>query len=283
MVTLAAKRRVVSYLMQAFGKGERWSCRTAGVGRSSFRYQKQRVDPPELVAALLKLAKEKPRLGYQFLHRHLVRRGHKVNRKRVYRLYREHGLALRVRRRRRRYAASPRVEAPRATGPGQRWSMDFVSDHLVSGRRFRSLTVLDVFSRVSPGILVETSISGEHVGRFLDEIAVEHGLPKAIVVDNGPEFISNALDRWAYERGVTLHFIQPGKPTQNAFVESFNGSFRNECLNANWFDTLDDARRLIEAWRRDYNVDRPHSSLGGLTPIEYQRLHQTQTRTQTLV
>jgi len=144
------------------------------------------------------------------------------------------------------------------------------------------LNVVDEFSRVSPGILVETSISGDRVARFLDELATAFGLPERIVVDNGPEFISNALDKWAYERGVKLHFIKPGTPTQNAFIESFNGSFRNECLNANWFDSLDDARRVIEAWRVDYNDDRPHSSLGGLTPIEYERQHQPPTRTQTL-
>jgi putative transposase len=282
MVSLTAKRRVVRYLMQAFGQGERWACRAVGVARASHRYTSQRVDPPELVAALLKLAKDKPRLGYQFLTRHLVRSGFKVNKKRVYRLYREHGLALRVRRRRKRYAASPRADAPRATAPGQRWSMDFVSDHVSSGRRFRALTVVDTFSRVAPGILVDGSISGERVGRFLDELATTHGLPTTITVDNGPEFISNALDQWAYARGVTLHFIQPGKPTQNAFIESFNGRFRNECLNANWFDSLDHAREVIEAWRCDYNAERPHSALGGLTPIEYQRLHTPQPRTQTL-
>jgi len=126
-------------------------------------------------------------------------------------------------------------------------------------------------------------ISGDRVARFLDELAVTIGLPDRIVVDNGPEFISNALDKWAHERGVSLHFIKPGTPTQNAFIESFNGSFRNECLNANWFDSLDHARKLIEAWRVDYNADRPHSSLGGLTPIEYELNHSTPGRTQTLV
>jgi putative transposase len=281
MVRLTAKRRAVSCVMEAFGKGERWSCRAIGVCRASLRYQRTRVDPPELVRDLLQLAKDRPRYGYRFLHRKLRRQGYSYNHKRIYRLYREHGLALRVRRRK-RSAASPRTTPPRPTAANQQWAMDFVSDHLASGRTFRTLTVVDEFSRFSPGVLVEHSIGGERVARFLDEIAATTGLPSQIVVDNGPEFISNALDKWAYERGVKLYFIKPGTPTQNAYIESFNGSFRNECLNANWFDSLDHARRLIEEWRVDYNSERPHSSLGDLTPIEYQRLHDKQTRTQSL-
>ncbi|MEZ4364721.1 MAG: IS3 family transposase [Kofleriaceae bacterium] len=276
-----AGRKAVGYLQQAFGFSERRACRVVGVCRATARYERTRVDPPKLVTALLALAKRHPRYGYRFLHRKLRRKGHDYNHKRIYRLYREHGLAVKTKRRK-RLAAAPREQVPRPTAPRQQWAMDFVSDHLVSGRRFRSLTVLDVFSRRCPGILVETSISGERVARFLDELAAAAGLPETIVVDNGPEFISNALDRWAYERGVKLHFIKPGTPTENAFIESFNGSFRNECLNANWFDSLDHARELIEAWRLDYNSDRPHSSLGGLTPIEYERLHQPTPTTQTL-
>ena len=282
MVKPTAKRQVVGYLQQAFGMSERRACSVVGVCRATHRYQRIRVDPPELVRDLLQLAKDKPRYGYRFLHRKLRRKGHLYNHKRIYRLYREHGLALRVRRRK-RFAASPRVAPPRPASTGEQWAMDFVSDHLAAGRRFRTLNVVDEFSRVSPGILVEHSISGARVARFLDELALISGLPKTIVVDNGPEFISNALDKWAYAHGVTLHFIKPGTPTQNAFIESFNGSFRNECLNANWFESLDHARDLIEAWRLDYNTERPHSSLGGLTPNEYQRLHQPQPRTQTLV
>jgi putative transposase len=282
MVKPAAKRCVVGYLQKAFGFSERRACRVVGLCRATARYEVTRTDPPELVTALLKLAADKPRYGYRFLHRKLVRKGFRYNHKRIYRLYREHKLALRVRRRT-RSAASPRVVPPRPTTPGQQWAMDFVSDHLACGRRFRTLNIVDECSRMSPGILVETSISGDRVARFLDEIAAVHGLPERIVVDNGPEFISNALDKWAYERDVKLHFIKPGTPTQNAFIESFNGSFRNECLNANWFDSLDHARRLIEEWRVDYNYERPHSSLGGLTPIEYEGKTHTSARTQTLV
>jgi putative transposase len=270
MVTPAAKRQVVGFLQQAFGMSERRACRAVDLNRATQRYAPTRVDPPELVQALLAVAYARPRAGYQQIHRVLRRQGHVYNRKRVYRLYRAHGLGVRVRRRRKRYAAAPRTQPARPTAAGQQWAMDFVSDQLISGRRFRTLNIVDEYSRVAPGILVETSIAGAQVARFLDELAATHGLPATIVVDNGPEFISNALDQWAHQHGVTLHFIKPGTPTQNAFIESFNGTFRNECLNANWFGSLDHARAVIEAWRTDYNHERPHSSLGGLTPIEYQ-------------
>lgn len=155
--------------------------------------------------------------------------------------------------------------------------MDFVSDHLAAGRRFRILTIVDCCSRKSPGLLVDTSIGGERVSRFLDELCLDSGFPEMIEIDNGPEFISNALDRWAFQRGVKLHFIRPGKPTDNAFIESFNGKLRDECLNANWFDTLEQTRQIIYEWWKDYNERRPHSSLGDLTPVEYEReLRRTQ-------
>jgi putative transposase len=277
MVKPAARRRVVGYLQQAFGMSERRACSVAALGRSTHRYRPRRVDPPRLRATLLGLAREKPRYGYRFLHRLLRRRGFAVNHKRVYRLYCEERLGLRRYRRRRRYAASPREATPCAARPGQRWSMDFVHDHLASGRRFRVLTMVDAFSRRSPGILADWSIGGSRVTRFLDELATTMGLPESITVDNGPEFISNALDRWAYEHGVQLHFIRPGKPTENAFIESFNSRLREECLNANWFDSLEHARELIAAWWTDYNHERPHSALGGLTPMEYEEKLRTQT------
>ena len=176
-----------------------------------------------------------------------------------------------------RSASSPREVPARPTAPTQQWAMDFVSDHLASGRRFRTLTVVDEFSRWCPGILVETSISGEQVARFLDELAATKGLPERIVVDNGPEFISNALDKWAYERGVKLHFIKPGTPTQNAFIESFNGSFRNECLNANWFDSLAHARQIIEASRRGASTTTP---IDPTAPLAISRRSSTNANTQ---
>ena len=271
MVTPAIRRQVVGFLQKAMKMSERRACRVVAVSRASHRYTSTKKEPRGLIEKLRELAKERPRFGYRGLHRLLRRRGHKVNHKRVYRLYRLEGLHVRTKRRR-RFAASPRVEPPKPTGPNQCWSMDFVSDHLVSGRRFRILTVVDQFSRCAPGAFVDTSIPGATVGRFLDELAaMRGGYPAMICVDNGPEFISNALDQWATEHGVKLHFSRPGKPVDNAFVEAFNGRLRDECLNANWFYTLAEARKVIETWVKDYNEERPHSALGGLTPIEYER------------
>jgi len=191
-----------------------------------------------------------------------------VNHKRTERIYREEKLSLRLKKRKRRLVAV-RIELPKPERPNQRWSMDFVHDALWSGRKFRALTIVDDCSRESPAIEVDTSLGGRRVCRVLDRLAETHGLPEVITTDNGPEFISKALDQWAYEKGVKLHFIQPGKPTQNAYVESFNGKFRDECLNDNWFSTMQQAKDIIEKWRLDYNEARPHSSLGGISPSEF--------------
>lgn len=216
------------------------------------------------------LATKRMRFGYRRLTAMLVREGIKANHKRVYRLYREEGLAMRIRRRR-RIRWSGAVANPAATKPNQRWSMDFVSDCVSTGTVIRMLTVVDDCTRECPAIEVDTSLGGLRVGRVLDRIASERGLPEAIVLDNGPEFRGRALAAWSEERGVRLEFIQPGKPVQNAFVESFNGRLRDECLNANWFTSLNDARRKIESWRRDYNEQRPHSSLAYMAPAEFAR------------
>jgi putative transposase len=199
-----------------------------------------------------------------------------VNHKRLYRLYRAEGLAVR-RKKRKRMAAAVRTVPPPPTLPNQRWSMDFTEDWLAEGRRFRALIVVDDFTRTCPAIEVDTSLSGTRVSLVLDRSIAAHGKPGIIVVDNGPEFSGKALDAWAYQRGVQLQFIRPGKPIENAYVESFNGKFRDECLNQTWFQDLDDARQKIEAWRRDYNAVRPHSSLGNLTPNEYAANHAAQT------
>jgi len=270
MVTPALRRQVVGHVIKAHKLTERRACRALGVSRTSIRYKPCREEPVKLVEAMRELAAERPRFGYRGLYRLLRRRGHKVNHKRVYRLYRLQGLHVRTKRRR-RFAASPRIELPKATRVNQCWAMDFVSDHLASGRRFRILTVVDHFSRRCPGTLLDTSIPGTRVASFLDELATKRGsYPQMITVDNGPEFISNALDQWASERGVKLVFSRPGKPVDNAFIESFNGRLRDECLNANWFYSFEEARKIIESWIKDYNAERPHSALGGLTPIEYE-------------
>lgn len=195
-----------------------------------------------------------------------------VNHKRVRRLYREEGLNLRIKRPRRHVSAAHRVERVPVTRTNEVWSMDFVSDALFDGRRLRALTLLDVFTREALAIEVDQGITGEQVAGVLDAVIAVRQAPQRIRVDNGPEFVSNALDRWAYEHGVTLDFSRPGRPIDNAFVESFNGRLREECLNAHWFLSLDDARDKIEAWRTFYNESRPHSALGDRTPREFAAL-----------
>jgi len=209
------------------------------------------------------------RYGYFRIYIMLRRKGWLVNHKRVYRLYRQDGLSLRLKKPRRNISAGDRVRQPAAAAPNEMWSMDFVSSALFDGRRLRALTAVDTYPREALAIDVDQGIKGEQVFKAMARIAGTRGSPKGIRVDNGPEFISKALDRWAYENGVTLDFSRPGKPTGNAFVESFNGRLRDECLNAHWFLSLADARAKIEAWRSLYNESWPHTSLGWLTPNEY--------------
>ena len=221
-----------------------------------------------LMTRLPELAARKPRYGYRRLHLMVVREGHEVNHKRVYRVYTKLGLAVR-RKKRKRVAQANRRPKVVPTQANEQWSMDFMSDVLASGRRFRTLNIVDDATRECLAIEVDTSLSGIRVGRVLSEIGHIRPLPERIVVDNGPEFTSKALDQWAYEHGVELAFIRPGKPIENCFVESFNGRFRDECLNLHWFSSLEDARRTIDEWRFDYNYYRPHSSLGGRPPAEF--------------
>ncbi len=266
MVTAAARRRAVSQAMTA-GLSERQACRYTGFGRSSQRYASCRPPQTALGERLLTLATLRPRWGYRRLHWLLCREGHRVNRKRVYRLYRELGLV--VRRRKRKRVAVPRVPLALPARPNQRWSMDFIADALADGRKFRSLTIVDDFTRDSPAIETAFSLPGERVVGVLERLGRERGLPETIVCDNGPEFTGQVLDQWAHQRGVRLHFIEPGKPVQNAFAESFNGRLRDECLNDSWFVSLADAQQTIESYRQDYNTARPHSSLGDQTPSEF--------------
>ena len=208
------------------------------------------------------------RYGYRRIHVLLRREGWQVNHKRVRRLYQLEGLQLRNKSPKRRVAAKLRADRHPATGPNECWSMDFLSDQLFDGRRIRVLTIVNNFTRLSPAIDVRMSYRGADVVDTLERLASSYGRPKRIRVDQGPEFVSKDLDLWAWLDGVTLDFSRPGKPTDNAFAESFNGKFRAECLSASWFLSLDDARSKCEAWRRDYNEVRPHSSIGNQTPIE---------------
>ena len=208
------------------------------------------------------------RSGYRRLHVLLRREGWRVNHKRVYRLYREEGLGIRVKRRK-KLASAPRVVPPPPTRPLERWSLDFLSDSLADGRRFRVLTIVDNVSRVSPAIEVGVSLTGDRLVRLLEGLRATAGTPQRIAIDNGPEFVSKALDAWAYQHGVQLEFSRPGKPTDNAFAESCNGHFRAECLDCHWFVSLEEARHTIEAWRIDYNTERPHRALGQETPAAW--------------
>lgn len=270
-MTTKQRRQVVTHLLAAFPQSsERRACRVVSLSRSRWQYRSVRGDDALLRTRLRELAAKKPRWGYQQLHILLRREGHVVNHKKVLRLYREEGLAV-SRRRRKKHVAIVRVPLPKPTARTERWSMDFVSDALFDGRPFRCFTLVDDFTRECPAIEVAHSLPAWRVIHVLERIAAERGLPRSIVCDNGPEFAGKAMDRWAYEHGVALEFIRPGKPVENAFCESFNGKLRDECLNANWFESVADAQRVIEVWRREYNEERPHKNLGRRTPAEFTR------------
>lgn len=256
--------------MGRFGMSQRRSCALIGIDRTSCRYVGRRHTGDEsLRRRMMELAKSRPRWGYRRLH-DVLRREQVVNHKRVHRVYKLEALQLR-RRRRKRVAATKRVPLAVPSRPNERWSMDFVSDTLSSGRVFRTLNIVNDFTRECVAIEVDHSLPGLRVVQVLERLATTRGLPGTIVMDNGPEFAGRALDAWAYRRGVRLHFIEPGKPVQNAFIESFNGKFRDECLNQHWFVSLADAQFHIERWRRAYNSDRPHTACHPLTPSEYAR------------
>lgn len=258
------------YLTTAWCIAERRACGLVGISRSSARCRGSGRENGSRTDRLRELAAERRRFGYRRLHVLLCREGWVVNHKRVYRIYRAEGLC--VRRRGRKRVARERCPMPTLTGPNQRWALDFVADTLKRQRRIRMLTVVDAFTRESLAIEVDTSLSGVRVARALDQIIERRGTtPNEIVLDNGPELTSKALDQWAYERGVRLCFIEPGKPVQNCYIESFNGRLRDECLNEHWFLSLPHARRIIEEWRIDYNQERPHSSLGNLSPEEFRK------------
>jgi putative transposase len=247
---------------------ERRACRIIGADRASVRYRSRRPPDAALRARLRQLAHERRRFGYRRLHVLLRREGQMVNRKRVYRLYTAERLMVRRRGgRKRALGMRPPIALPSAAN--QRWSLDFVHDQMIDGRRFRILAVVDDCTRECLALVADTSISGRRVARELDKLVVGRARPGAIVSDNGTELTSNAMLRWADERRVAWHYIAPGKPTQNAFIESFNGRLRDELLNETLFRSLPHARAMLEAWRHDYNAARPHSRLGWLTPLDY--------------
>ncbi len=267
-MTARERRRVVRRIQVAQKVSERRAIRWTGFPRSTMRYRSVGSTQDALRTRIRALSLERPRWGYRRIHVLLRHEGWSVNRKRVYRLYRDEGLAVRRKGKRKR-SQVPRIERAPLGGPGERWSLDFVHDTLSSGRSFRCLTVMDEFSREALATYVAFSIPSVRVIEVLERLHKERGLPEVLVTDNGSEFTSRAFDAWAYARSVRLHYIQPGKPTQNCFIESFNGTLRDECLNLHWFPALSHARRIIEDWRLDYNEARPHSSLGNLTPNEF--------------
>lgn len=267
-MTPAARKPVVQHLREEWQLSERRACGLVCVSRMAMRYVSRR-DDTMIRARLRELAAQRRRWGYRKLHVLLRREGVVVNHKRVERIYREEGLSVR-RRKRKRAVSVARTPLLRPSRSDEVWGLDFVSDALWSGRTLRMLTVVDLYTREALAIEVDTSISGVRVGRVLEQVIAARGqAPAAIVMDNGPELTSKALDQWAYGRGVRLHFIDPGKPVQNCFVESFNGTLRHECLNDHWFTSLYDAREKVETWRVDYNRVRPHQSLGDRTPEEF--------------
>ncbi len=270
-MTPAARRASVRWVRERYGLSARRACRLIGIGRSTLRYRSRpRSEEAPLRRRLCELAAARPRFGYRRLHVLLQREGVIVNHKRVERLYREEGLAVRCRRRK-RVARDGRGRAALPTRPNQQWGVDFVSDALAWGRRIRLFTVVDIFTREALAIEVDTSLPGGRVVRVLERLVAQRGVPDEIVQELGPELAGKLLDQGAYERGVCLRFIEPGKPIQNAFVESFQGRLRDECLDRHWFLGLADARQTIEAWRHDYNRTRPHSALGYRPPEEFRQ------------
>ena len=268
MVTPDAKRKAVAHLMNTHQVSQRRVCDVLQVDRSTVRYQSKKVDDVELRDAIKRVARDRRRFGYRRINVMLQREGIHMNHKKLRRIYVEEKLQVRRRGGRKRALGTRRpMEVP--DSPNQRWSLDFVSDAFTDGRRFRILTVVDDFTKENVALVPDTSISGLRVTRELDQAITERGMPKTIVSDNGTEFTSMAILKWVQDNGIDWHYIQPGKPTQNAFIESFNGRLRDECLNETLFSSLNDAREELEKWREDYNHHRPHSSIGNLTPFEF--------------
>jgi len=271
MMTPVARREAVAHLCLTYEVSQRRACRSIGVDRGSMRYRSRRPDDEAARARLRELAAVRRRFGYRRLHILLDREGSHMNHKKLRRLYAEERLQVRRRGGRKR-ALGTRAPMVVPQGPNQRWSMDFVSDALTDGRRFRILVVVDDFTRECLCLVADTSLSGVRVGRELDTVFVTRARPATCVSDNGTEFTSMAILRWSQETGIDWHYIAPGKPTQNAFVESFNGRLRDELLNETLFSSLAQVREALEAWKDDYNTVRPHSGVGNLPPAVYARL-----------
>lgn len=269
MARPALKRAAVNYIVGHYATSRRRACRIIRQHRS-MQYYRSRLNPRvALRARMRELAQTRVRYGYRRLYILLRREGWSMGQDLVYRLYTEESLQLRCKRPRRRKMAVGRRERYVARRANQAWAMDFVADQLTNGTAVRALTVIDVFTREALCIRVDRGLRAEHVVDVCNQLTAARGAPARIFVDNGNEFSGRLMDLWAYHHKVHLDFSRPGKPTDNCFIESFNGSFRDECLNLHWFESIDDARAKIEAWRVDYNESRPHRALNELTPREY--------------
>lgn len=268
------RRELVRGLQDGYRVSVSSACSVVMISRGVFHYVEHKRDDRAVRQRMREIAETRVRYGFWRIQVLLRREGWTDNHKRTYRIYREEGLNLRSKRPRRSKAGAHRMQRPVLTRPHECWSMDFVADQLFDGRRFMALTLVDNFSRECLEIEVGQSLKGFDVVDVMERIRQARGIvPRRIQVDNGSEFISKVLDRWAYDNDVVLDFSRPGKPTDNAFIESFNGSFRDECLNVNWFMSLDDAIEKIQAFKDDYNGFRPHSALCGLTPNQVLERH----------
>jgi putative transposase len=266
---------MVGFIKERFGHSNRRACGLVMLWRSTQRYVVKNPGKDDAIKNRMReLVGKYRKWGCPLIHLVLRREGLVKNKKRTERIYyREEKLSLRLRKRRRK-AVNTRGMIPQAQRPNEHWAMDFVHDSLWNGRKLRSLNIIDVYTKESLQIEIDTSINGARVCRILERIVEQRGRPKLITIDNGPEFAGKALDKWSYDNQVTLDFIRPGKPVDNCYIESFNSRFREECLNANYFDSLSEAKIIVEDWRKTYNEFRPHRTLKGLTPVEYARQHQ---------
>ena len=268
-MTVAERRSLADYAIEQHGLSERKACRLLGISRSVHRYRPKKKETDELIADWLQvLAERKPRWGFSKMFHWLRHQGHPWNHKRVRRVYRDVGLNIRIKPKKRLPSREPQplVQPERAN---ESWSVDFMSDALVTGRTFRTFNIIDDFNREALWIEVDTSLPAERVIRVFDTLATWRGYPRQIRSDNGPEFLSGKLERWAEKHGVELAYIQPGKPAQNAYIERFNRTYREEVLDLYLFEDLAEVRQITERWLEEYNAIRPHDALGGLTPYAY--------------
>ena len=270
MVSVSQRRKATRHLMGLYQISERRACRLTGLSRTACRYKPRREPQEALRQRIVEIAQSRVRYGYKRIHVMLKREGIHVNKKRVHRLYCLEGLQLRPKRPRRNVSGARRKRDYIASRyPNEVWAMDFVSDQLTTGSKFRILTVVDTFTRECLAADIGSRLRSENVVSTLTRLCRTRGTPKRIHCDNGSEFAGQMTDLWAYTNNVTLAFSRPGKPTDNSFIESLNGSFRDECLNCHWFESLPDAKLKIEAWRSDYNQSRPHQALNNLSPTQF--------------